>query len=366
MTAPSKDDEDENLELVKYIAGSDASLLESRSLGGFTPLHLACTRRSKDVIAALISMGCKVRSRDATGRNMIHHLICPPGHNSTWKAEHEKKNSFASFLSLFDKRDVTEMLLERDILGYTPFAFWQSQGHDKDGEPANSSTIPEVVSSYTDGQHLTIMNSVGDFPIHVAIKQGRPLHVRQFLSQNPQTLGYENATGITALELAQQKLLSGTVEGLKMTAKSRGRDWRNQESYTGLVERDWREFEPKALESEDSKETLKAKLFKRDIQELQAHRWVLEECLEVAEKVEAEGGSLKRRLVSLGEANEIARRMLMAQKKEGEPRAYQHYLNAVDNEDGSTNVNWDEIVSAMNNRGPQGWVMRGRAVVNIV
>lgn len=365
MTAPSKDDQADNLELVKYIAGSDASLLESRSLGGFTPLHLACTRRSKDVIAALISMGAKVRSRDATGRNMIHHLICPPGDNTAWTIESEKKNSFSSFLSLFDKRDVKEMLLERDILGYTPFAFWQWQGHNKTGEAANSSTIPEVVSSYTDGQHLTIMNSVGDFPIHVAIKQGRPLHVREFLSQTPQTLGYENATGITALELAQDKLQSATVEGLKMTAKSRGRDWRNQETYTGLVAKDWREFEPKAVKSEDFKGTLKAKLFKGDIQELQAHRWVLEECLEVAEKVEAEGASLKRRLVSLGEANEIARRMLVAQKKEEVPSIYQHYYNASADE-GSTKVDWDEIVTAMTNRALQGWTLRGRAVVNIV
>ncbi|KFZ12569.1 hypothetical protein V501_04148 [Pseudogymnoascus sp. VKM F-4519 (FW-2642)] len=368
MTTPSEDDLPEHMELVKYIATADASLLESRSLGGFTPLHLACTRRSKDVIEALLVLGSKVRSRDATGRNMIHHLICTGERSSTWTTEWEKRNTLASFFSLFKKRDVTEMLLERDILGFTPFALWQSQcDADSRGDSPHSSTIPETVSSYTEGQHLTIMNSVGDLPLHVAIKQGRPLHVREFLLQNPQTLGRENATGITALELAQQKLQSATVEGLKSSARARVSQWRNNEIYNeGLEAKDWREFKPQEAASEDSKERMKAKLLKGNMQDFQAQRWVWEECLEAAERVEADGGVLKRRLVSLGEANEVARRMVVAQAKASASRIQQHYLSGNAGEEEAGKVEWDEVVAAMVHRGGQGWVLRGRAVVNIV
>ncbi|KFY22882.1 hypothetical protein V493_06259 [Pseudogymnoascus sp. VKM F-4281 (FW-2241)] len=362
MTTPSKEDQAKHLELVKYIASSDASLLESRSLGGFTPLHLACTRRDKDVIAYLISMGSKVRSRDATGRNMVHHLICPSTSNPMWTKEWEKLNGFASFLSLFNKGDITEMLLERDILGYTPFAFWQSQCQGTgSGESVHGTTIPEIVSSYTDGQHLAIMNAVGDLPIHVAVKQGRPLHVREFLSQNPQTLGRENVTGITALELAQQMLQSATMEGLKNSAQSRAQKWAKREDMSaGLVWKKWHEFEPK-----DSEETSEAKLLRVGMRDLEAKRWVWEECLEAVERVEAEGESLKRRLVSLGEANEVARRMVVAQAKFSAQRN-QHYLSGNGGDDTSGKVEWDEIVSMMWHRGRQGWVLRGRAVVNIV
>ncbi|OBT41736.1 hypothetical protein VE00_07971 [Pseudogymnoascus sp. WSF 3629] len=364
----SEDGLPELMELVKYIARGDASLLESRSLGGFTPLHLACTRHSKDVIEILLALGSKVRSRDATGRNMIHHLICPGERSPTWTEEWEKRNNLASLFSLFKKSDVTEMLLERDILGFTPFALWQSQWDaNSRGESAHASTIPEIVSSYTEGQHLTIMNSVGDLPLHVAIKQGRPLHVREFLLQNSQTLGRENATGITALELAQQKLQSATVEGLKTSARDRAYAWRNKEIFNeGLESKDWREFKPKEAASEDPKERMKAKLLKGDMKAFQAQRWVLEECLEAAERVEADGGVLKRRLVSLGEANEVARRMVVAQAKASAARIQQHYLSGNAGEEEGGKVEWDEVVAAMVHRGGQGWVLRGRAVVNIV
>ncbi|KFY42964.1 hypothetical protein V494_02145 [Pseudogymnoascus sp. VKM F-4513 (FW-928)] len=367
MTVPSKDRLAEHMELVKCIASSDASLLESRSIGGFTPLHLACTRRSKEVISFLISMGSKVRSRDATGRNMIHHLICAWDYYPNWTKEWEKDNGLATFLSLFKKSDVTEMLLERDILGYTPFAFWQSQGHVKMGESTDASTIPELVSSYTDGQHLTIMNSVGDLPIHVAIKQGRPLHVREFLSQEPQTLGRENATGITALELALQKLQSATVDGLKSSARSRAVEWRNQENYDAALEtKDWSVFKPRELQSEDIMERRKASLLSGNMKEFQTQRWVWDECLEVAKRLAEEEQGLKRRLVALGEANEVARRMVVAQTKNSAQRIQQHYLSGNGGEENRDKNGWDEVMSKMTQRGEQGWVLRGRAVVNIV
>lgn len=347
------------MELVQYIATSDASLLESRSLGGFTPLHLACTVRSMEDITLLLSMGSKVRSRDATGRNMVHHLIWPPAQ--------EKLNSFDSFLSLFKKSDVAEMLLERDILGYTPFAFWQAQCNIGNiaGESAHASTIPEIVSSYTNGQHLTIMNSVGDLPVHVAIKQGRPLHVREFLAQNPATLGRENATGITALELALGKLQSATVDGLKASASTRraGGPRFTEVLHGGLETKEWKEFLPKEAEPDGRKERLEAKLLRGEMKDFEASRWVWEECLEVKERVEVEGEGVKRRLVSLGEANEVARRMVVAQTKES---IQQHCLGGNGEEDIGEKVEKDEVVAAMYHRWTQGWVLRGRAVVNIV
>ncbi|KFY37783.1 hypothetical protein V495_06954 [Pseudogymnoascus sp. VKM F-4514 (FW-929)] len=362
MTMPSDDGLADHLSLIQYIASIDASLLESRSLGGFTPLHLACTRRAKEDIALLISLGSKVRSRDSTGRNMMHHLICAKD-----KPEWKEGESLDTFLSLFEKSDVTEMLLERDILGYTPFAFWQSECGNANNEITHASTVPETVSAYTDGQHLTIMNSVGDLPLHVAIKQGRPLHVREFIAQNPQTLGRENATGITALELAQQKLASAALEGIRtsLLGSNRYSGRNNETAVLGVETFDWHEFEPKEPVPEDKRERMKAKLLKGDMQSFETHRWVSEECLEAVERLEAAGETLKRRLVPLGEANEVARRMVVAQKKDEQWRIQQYHFNSTD-EDGWEHKLFDEVSAAMSSRAEQGWVLRGRAVVNIV
>jgi hypothetical protein len=362
MTTPSEEGLADHIALIKYIASIDASLLESRSLGGFTPLHLACTRRAKDDIALLISLGSKVRSRDSTGRNMIHHLICAKD-----KPEWKEGESLDTFLSLFEKSDVTEMLLERDILGYTPFAFWQSECGTANSEITHASTVPETVSAYTDGQHLTIMNSVGDLPLHVAIKQGRPLHVREFIAQNPQTLDRENATGITALELAQQKLASAALEGIRtsLLGSNRYSGRNNETAVLGVETFDYHKFEPKEPVPEDKRERMKVKLLKGEMQSFETHRWVSEECLEAVERLEAAGETLKRRLVPLGEANEVARRMVVAQKKDEQWRIQQYHFSSTD-EDRGEHINFDEVAAAMSSRAEQGWVLRGRAVVNIV
>jgi hypothetical protein len=257
------------------------------------------------------------------------------------------------------------MLLERDILGLTPFAFWQTQGRSS----PEATTVPEIVASYTSGQHLTIMNSIGDVPLHVAIKQGHPLDVRQFLSQDPQALGRENATGITPLELALEKVQSMTVGELKRTMVTNHYYDLNadENARTMLESKDWREFLPKAEGQEE-------RLLKNEVGDSERHRWVLEECLAVKEKLERGGKGLKRTLVTLGEANEVARRMVVAQKRNeyklnprSQPRLRGSSWLRRGNIDEEKDDEWcDEIVAAMGYRGGQGWVLRGRAVVNIV
>merc|ERR1711962_906055 len=64
-----------NLNVVKLLAGSYLSDVNTKSHGGCTPLHLACQYKHQDVYDLLLeTYGADPHSRDNSGRKPIHYM----------------------------------------------------------------------------------------------------------------------------------------------------------------------------------------------------------------------------------------------------------------------------------------------------
>jgi len=310
--------------LLKYLINTDPSLLEQRSVGGFTPLHLSCTLKHDFIISLLLDSGANPRARDSAGKNILHHLL-----HTFFSADDAPK--LRDILALFKPSDIASMLLERNAAGLTPLASWQN------GSTTDSLAIVSQLTAHAAGQNLTVMNGAGDLPVHVAIKQGRALQVRHFLALAPQTLGWENATGITALELAQGVVL-GRIAREAVDLGGVGGGEYVDGSMPAIVSRGLESFEPKGEGEEDELAGLGS---------AGGSDRVLEVCMEVKEKLEAEGG-MKRRLVTLSEANEVARRAVEAQRREEEEkREHQSSYYGTRKASVGKAKEWDEVAEWM-------------------
>lgn len=147
--------------LIKHLLSIDPSLLEQRSSEGWVPLQVAVWAQRTDIISLLLSHGANQRSRDKQGRNVVHSMVV------TQRAERaiEDAKKLKSIIELFDKKAVEEMLLERctmTLVALTPLALWMAQ-NDNYGK----ADVVAVLTSYSTGEDLEMINGQGDLPLHV-------------------------------------------------------------------------------------------------------------------------------------------------------------------------------------------------------
>jgi len=204
-------------------------------------------------------------------------------------------------LELFDKNALKEMLLERctDTPGaLTPIAYWMA----KNGGSFKGKKVISTLSKYSNGEDLEMINGEGDLPLHVAIKNSLSTQTSFLLSLNPDLLYRENATGRTPLEMSRDIYIASCVENAPSLTP--GHSYRHT-YYTGYVDhnsvlhRPSSDFVAKKEMPEESKK----------------RTWEI--CCEMDEKMRAEGGERKRRLVSLFEANEVAKRVTTMKSRYG-------------------------------------------------
>jgi ankyrin repeat protein len=162
-----KKDHPEYLALIKHLVSVLPDSLEQKSSEGWTPLHLAVYANREDVVSYLISIGANQRSRDKAGRNMAHSLlVC-----QSYRTARTKTKDIKKLLELFDKAALKEMLLERCNQApgaLTPLAYWMA----KNGGSYKKDKIVKVLTSYSSGEELEMINGEGDLPLHVV----RPIH----------------------------------------------------------------------------------------------------------------------------------------------------------------------------------------------
>ena len=276
------------LALIKHLVSVLPESLEQKSSEGWTPLHIAVYTQREQVVAYLISAGADQRARDKVGRNAIHAMLG----NRYGGAKTEAKK-LHSIIELFGKDAVKEMLLERCIShpgALTPLAYWLSCS----GGNWKKSDIIEILSKYSTGEDLEMINGEGELPLHVAVKQGLSTITTFLLSLNPTLLYRENATGRTPLEIARDKWLDWNVKDPPSVFSHYNYN-PNHEDYNSIVRQPPMTFLPAKQSPKES--------WKR----------TYEICMEVDQKLNDEGyeGEYKhkRRLVSLFEANEVAKRL---------------------------------------------------------
>ncbi|KAG4030376.1 hypothetical protein MFRU_012g01140 [Monilinia fructicola] len=284
-------DKVKHLNLIKHLVSVlPESVLTLKSSEGYTPLHLAVKRQNIPIIEFLLSVGASPRSRDRRNRNIMHTLAAAAD-----GITEEVVSRLDSIIKLFHKKDVQEMSLERaDVYpsALTPLALWMSQHPHHD-----QTEILEVLLKYSTGEELEMINGEGDLPLHVAIKGNQSNLTSFLLSQKPALLYRESATGRTPLEMSHDHYISNFLS----RPPSTDAHWQYHSvtrDINELIAYHWKEKKDAAAPDD-------------------RHLRIWQECLRVQGELkrkfeggdETKAGVGKRRLVTLFEANEVARRL---------------------------------------------------------
>ncbi|KAL1998839.1 hypothetical protein VTN02DRAFT_5497 [Thermoascus thermophilus] len=302
---------DESERVVRYLIQNVPSSLETQSADGYTSLSLAYALRRPRFARILIEAGANQAVRDRHGNNLLHLLLWSPGYRACDEAD-----SLQPFLDLLDPRLVPSLLVERssDKPGsLTPLARWMQKSSRPRCPPGdvrsrdNLNThresdrqveILRVILDFADGtgqKHLELLDGAGNTPLHDAVRLQLPRMLALMLARRPDLLCRENATGSTPADLAAEAWVDQVTSRPPRMPVERpspsSSDDPLQENRP-LVERSPEVFvhaHPK------DRKTERCALY--------------ELCCDKA----AGSGTPKRRLVSLVEANEVARRLAAQQ-----------------------------------------------------
>ncbi|KAK7970708.1 hypothetical protein PG988_009781 [Apiospora saccharicola] len=305
VMAPVGDDTDK---LIRYLIRVCPSSLESKSEAGYTPLFLACLLGREQIAKTLIEGGADQSVKDKQFNNIIHAAL-------TNQPVLEK---LRKLLDLLDPELRAHLFVQRNHLvhgGNTPLHSWllsentvvyshsyayqlHYPGQSETQEKSDNVAILKTLLEYSGGQDLDILNGSGDTVAHSAVLLQLPEQMRVMLEHSPKGLHRENAVGRTPAEMAYDLFLAYKVAPPRDIAFGHHRfSYHNGNDVADkLVKQSPEEFlaqsnQPKVLHKE--------------------RVW------EVVQDFMARFPG-KRRLVSLNEANDVARRL-------GENYSWQRY-----------------------------------------
>lgn len=315
----SKSPRPASLLVLKHLLSIFPSAIDtSASCHSLDPLALSFLQGRTDAASALIAAGADQTTRDATSKNLIHLALISISKNSPTDI-----TNFRSLLSILDKRLLPGLFTERcrdSPGGLTPLGFWLTSIDSSDrywGVSTRARLVPEILTTMLEfggAEALTMMDGSGQFPLHQAVKHSYTALVEVMLKHDPALLVRENAMGQTPLELA---------ESLYVRDCTKGNPDIRRVGYRKLEDRPPEEF---VGEGKDSIEE------ENDVRKT----WTV--CREFAKK-KARG----RKLVSVAEAREVARRLAERNKEK-----------KIDAEDGNEEVKKEETKDEVD-----GWLGSG-------
>ncbi|KAJ5939279.1 hypothetical protein N7466_002413 [Penicillium verhagenii] len=282
---------EESKRLVQYLVDHHPECLEVRSSGGHTPLALACSLHRKSYARILIAAGANQTVRDSESRNLIHLLLISIEEKACETAER-----LAPLLDLLDKPLVSPMLMQRaEEESITPLGSWlRSNYSNNTWDPRHDdfektrdrmADMTKLLMSFDESSNqkqLDILDGSGNTAVHIAVKFGYPGVLEAMLDRRPDLLYRESATGCTPLELAVDSWINAktrTAPRLSSNPHEKVPEWES------VVSRPPRYF----IEGHDLRT-----------------RWEMmyQICQDRAQQRPG-----KRRLVTLFEANEVAKRL---------------------------------------------------------
>ncbi|KAI4103740.1 MAG: hypothetical protein L6R37_003668 [Teloschistes peruensis] len=302
--------DEKSLEVINYLIAvmPDSINLPSRT-HKLTPLALAFLKGRIDTASTLINAGADQTTRDSDGKNLIH-LAMVYASKVPLEEQKDGMKAFRKLLELIDKRVIKSLFTERASNGpggLTPIAYWLS-GYSSYNYPYSSrgtsqSRLPSstltVLLDFGGAEAVRMMDGSGQFPLHLAVKSRHTGIVKLLLEHDPALLGRENAMGQTAAELAWSMLVQDVVKDGNPDIR------RSSCRYTCLENRAAEDF------AEGSEDDTKA-----DEEEGAS---AIEEIWKIIKETAArEPKARERKLVSVNEAREVARRLADKKKKERE------------------------------------------------
>ncbi|KAK4502688.1 hypothetical protein PRZ48_006114 [Zasmidium cellare] len=282
----------ESIKMLRFLISNMHNAIDAKSAEGLSPLHIAFGFYRQEAAKMLIEAGALQTCRDNEGNNILHHLFRLHADTET------KIKKLEAMLDLIDKRVLPTLFLERSS-GHpgsqTPLAQWVHSA------PSNQrrDQVLRMILDYSKGAELSFINGEGHTPLHVAVRQEDIIVIKTILEHDPTLLLRENAIGRTPFDMAEDAVAGPHVKdapplpGNYRFNERRARkydlrhDW-----YSTLTSQNTRGFAKR--EANEDRRTLHEKI------------WDL--FREVRDDL-AQKGQAKRRLVTLNEANEVARRL---------------------------------------------------------
>lgn len=275
--------------LVGYLIKACPSSLEAKSECGMTPLAVASWLGRLNLVKILIANGADQSVKDKQWDNLIHVALTTKPTASELRA----------FLDLLDPKLRCHLLKERSGIhasdGRTPLHRWV-------GNNANNHHIQDdidemrVLLEFSDGEVLDNLDGKGETPLHTLIRDNKhPRFIQEVLQHNPQVLYRENAVGQTPADLIHAIYV---CECMKAPNSFRWR-WHSADMGDTLLNKSPEDFVEEAEKAtgsdENENESVEGPARTRQIYDLV--------------ETSAEKYAGKRRLVSLHEANDVARRI---------------------------------------------------------
>ncbi|KAK0647124.1 hypothetical protein B0T16DRAFT_354017 [Cercophora newfieldiana] len=273
--------------LIRYLIQSQPATLETKNSDGDTPLMTACHFGRTSFVKILIAAGADQSIRNKNGKNLLHHALSGLPH----------AEQLESFLNALDKDLLPHLFATRSNLhndgGFTPLhAFVKDTSSSNYWGSRRSAyktdekwlEVVKLLLKFSGGAELEMLNGAGDTVLHTAVMDSSAPLARTLLEFRPSLMYRENAVGRTPAEVAQ-----GRVTSEKLRAPQTPSIPTSQNSVSDLKDRSPDKFVPETTGSttEDSDVSKVWKVF-----------------TETMEKHPS-----KRRLVSLNEANDVAKRL---------------------------------------------------------
>ncbi|KAJ6261350.1 hypothetical protein Dda_4020 [Drechslerella dactyloides] len=327
----TKESDDEKLAWaernLKYFVDRKPALLEYKENSlEVTPLLLAGSILNRHAMKVLMDLGANIYAK-TTSRNLnLAHVILNGAQKFDAYDNSRDTGSLDACFSLLPEDFKATAFAERargdDVL-YTPLAYYFGRaGFGYDTVPRNEKV--KVALKHSKGVELGVRNSLGDLPVHTAVKKSQVEVLRHILTTaepTPEIVLTENANGMTALELAENaryhKIVM-TVPGIDFNSWGL---W----SYgnASVIQMNTRvDDEAKKITEEDRAQDKKWGWLENDSTEVKTWKMLTSA---VAEAVERNGAKGSRMLVSLREANETAQRLAKRQSRKTQYNRYRHY-----------------------------------------
>ncbi|KZL88206.1 ankyrin repeat protein [Colletotrichum incanum] len=282
--------------VIKYLVQACPNSLEYKSTLGDTPLWLAFYFGRLEFAKTLIEAGANQMTRNNSGENIIHAAL----------QGMPKACRLGPVLELVDSGIITHLCQQRNNIhesGTTPLHSWitavcnsrnRSTYYYSGKKYETNDQILDVLNlllKFSQGTELEMLNGAGDTPLHTAVMSNDKLLTKALIQYKPKLLYRENAVGRTPAEIAREN-----VTGEKFTAPHpillNNSNNANPSAYVNMPVESFVKID----EDKENDTSNSARLSKKQ-QVWERVRGVLERHPD------------KRRLVSLNEANDVAKRL---------------------------------------------------------
>jgi hypothetical protein len=283
--------------LVAYLIKVMPQSLKRKSTAGYTPLFLAFSQRRYTLSKILLAAGADPTIRDNNGNNLIHGLVQQMPVN----VHPEDHKEMRKILELLDPALRREMMLERNSYtcgARTPLHSWLNgrnigrHAQCLKSKNCMGSQMLRTLLGLSNGEELYMVDGSGDTPVHDIVQAQNLNYLSIIIKAQPGCIWRENAVGRTPAEVAMGSWLQ------KRVSQAPGV---NHGDYPYHYNMPWsmQQMLDRAPEGFVGSEAAAEK-------SMEARVWEL--CQELMAAAPA-----KRKLISLSEANEVAKRLAATQ-----------------------------------------------------